>query len=77
LDLRVSLNRYEYPPDCPEFTEEELGKYPFLEKAVKKASVKDKAFVETHALNWRTETGFEEHCIVYKGEYYGIGVATP
>lgn len=77
LDLRVSLNKYEYPPDCPEFTEEELSKYPFLEKAVKEASINGKAFVETHALNWRSETGFEEHCIKYRGEYYGIGVMTP
>lgn len=77
LDLRVSLNRYEYPPNCPEFTEEELSKYPFLEKAVKEASIKGKAFVETNTLNWRTETGLKEHCIKYRGDYYGIGVMTP
>ncbi len=77
LDLRLSLNRYEYPPVCPEFTEEKLSKYPFLEKAVKEASIKGKAYVDTNALNWRSETGFEEHCIKYRGEYYGVGVMTP
>lgn len=75
MDIRANLNKYNYPPNCTEFSEEDLNQYPYLKKGVEKASKEGEAFIETDKLNYRKE--FAAGCIKYKGSYYGIGIITP